>query len=63
MGGGEFTPATMGQTMTENTDPEIDAIMKSYPEHELSADCWCEPELVYVDPETGDRVYAHRMVQ
>jgi hypothetical protein len=29
-------------------------------EHSSSADCWCQPEKVYVDPDTGDAVYVHR---
>jgi hypothetical protein len=33
------------------------------PEHVASPDCWCSPELDYVDPETGNAVYVHRDVQ
>lgn len=29
-------------------------------EHEASAECWCEPELNYVDPVTGASVYVHK---
>ena len=29
-------------------------------EHEESENCWCEPELDYVDPETGVKVYVHK---
>lgn len=29
-------------------------------EHEASADCWCEPELDSVDPDTGAKVWIHR---
>ena len=28
--------------------------------HKDSADCWCGPELDYVDPETGVSVYVHK---
>ena len=29
-------------------------------EHETSEFCWCEPELIHIDPETGNKVYLHR---
>lgn len=32
-------------------------------EHEMSANCWCEPEKSFVDPETGNAVYVHRKIQ
>jgi len=32
-------------------------------EHVSRADCWCEPETNYVDPETGATVYVHREIQ
>jgi hypothetical protein len=32
-------------------------------EHTTTADCWCEPEVEYVDPETGAAVYLHRVPQ
>lgn len=32
-------------------------------EHEASADCWCGPEVVYVDPDTGAKVFVHRRTQ
>jgi hypothetical protein len=32
-------------------------------EHVTSGDCWCEPELDYVDPVTGAKVYVHRDLQ
>lgn len=31
-------------------------------EHEANHDCWCEPEIDYVDPDTGVAVYVHRSV-
>lgn len=31
-------------------------------EHIASPDCWCEPELDYVDPETGNEVWVHREI-
>jgi hypothetical protein len=33
------------------------------PEHIDSENCWCEPELVYTDPDTGVSVYVHRKTQ
>lgn len=33
------------------------------PEHVASADCWCLPEVEYVDSETGATVYVHRSLQ
>lgn len=32
-------------------------------EHTTTADCWCQPEVSYVDPETGNAVYVHREIQ
>ena len=32
------------------------------PEHIESEECWCEPELEYEDPETGNQVWVHREV-
>ena len=32
-------------------------------EHEPTPDCWCEPELVYKDPDTGAEVWLHREIQ
>lgn len=32
-------------------------------EHELTPDCWCEPELTYRDPDTGGETWTHRRVQ
>lgn len=32
-------------------------------EHIASENCWCHPELDYVDPETGASVYVHRRQQ
>lgn len=32
-------------------------------EHEASEKCWCEPEINFVDPKTGNTVYVHRELQ
>ena len=32
-------------------------------EHKASADCWCQPEATYTEPDTGATVYLHRGVQ
>ena len=32
-------------------------------EHEASADCWCGPEVDYVDPDTGAKVFVHKHAQ
>lgn len=32
------------------------------PEHLLSNDCWCEPELDYKDDNNGGEVWSHRQV-
>lgn len=34
-----------------------------YPYHIDSSNCWCEPELEYEDPETGNQVWVHREIQ
>lgn len=31
--------------------------------HVESPDCWCEPELVYVDGENGNAVWVHRTAE
>jgi len=28
--------------------------------HTNSKECWCEPECVYVDPETGAKLWVHK---
>lgn len=32
-------------------------------EHEASPDCWCEPAVDSVDPDTGATVYVHKEMQ
>ena len=32
-------------------------------EHVMSGDCWCNPELNYIDPETGAEVWVHKEPQ
>ena len=32
-------------------------------EHDASSDCWCNPELNYVDPVTGAKVWVHKEPQ
>lgn len=43
----------------ENSHPD-DCQRPAKLEHEASADCWCEPELDSVDPDTGAKVWVHR---
>jgi len=31
--------------------------------HIASADCWCEPSVDYVDPDTGAKVFVHNQLQ
>lgn len=38
-------------------------IVKYRLKHEKSPDCWCQPELEYEDPETGNQVWVHRELQ
>lgn len=33
------------------------------PEHDVTNSCWCEPEIDYLDPETGVAVWLHKRVQ
>ena len=33
------------------------------PEHDDSPNCWCEPEMEYLDEFTGAEVWVHRQVQ
>lgn len=30
------------------------------PQHDMSPWCWCQPQVEYKDPITGDEVWAHR---
>lgn len=32
-------------------------------EHEANEHCWCEPEVDYVDPNTGAKVFVHKQTQ
>lgn len=32
-------------------------------DHIASEDCWCGPEAVYTNPETGATVFVHRRIQ
>lgn len=43
----------------ENVYPPVHSTSK----HDPSEKCWCEPEKVFVDPETGNDVYVHREIQ
>lgn len=43
--------------------PPLAAPQLTKREHEASADCWCEPEIDYTDPDTGISVYVHKDVQ
>jgi len=38
-------------------------IVSTEREHEASEDCWCSPELNYVDPDNGNKVFVHRQAQ
>lgn len=38
-------------------------IMPKPADHIASPECWCEPEVEHVDPETGVAVYVHRTRQ
>lgn len=35
----------------------------AYPEHNNSAACWCEPVIIWRDPQTGDMIFVHRAWQ
>ena len=45
-----YIMGTIGFTTWDNLD------------HINSPDCWCEPELEYVDPESGSEVWVHREI-
>jgi hypothetical protein len=43
------------------TQPEPDLhVMPTDKDHAESSDCWCEPELNYINPTTGRKVWVHR---
>lgn len=31
--------------------------------HQQSEYCWCEPEMIYKDPDTGKEVWVHKEIQ
>lgn len=38
-------------------------VMKTDENHTDTPVCWCEPELIYKDPDNGNEVWLHREVQ
>jgi hypothetical protein len=50
---------------TEYRDPScVGAFNRAKPEHITDGSpCWCDPELNYVDPETGAKVWVHKETQ
>jgi hypothetical protein len=38
-------------------------VMPSGNDHADHPECWCEPQLEYRDPETGNEVWVHRRLQ
>lgn len=44
-------------------DPDEVALHVMEPKHEAHEKCWCCPELHFVDPDTGVKVYEHRGIQ
>lgn len=42
---------SVGETSINNTYEE--------PPHEDSPDCWCFPEVIFVDPESGHAIWRH----
>lgn len=38
-------------------------VMPTDAEHVESKECWCEPTLDYIDPETGNEVWLHKELQ
>ena len=43
-----------------NADPDDIALHVMEDNHQSSDKCWCMPELHFVDPDTGCKVYEHR---
>jgi len=41
-------------------DPDDIALHVMEENHQSSDKCWCQPELHFVDPDTGCKVYEHR---
>jgi hypothetical protein len=43
---------------------QTDDKLAKYPEHSTdSEDCWCDPQVVFIDAETGNKVIVHRDFQ
>jgi len=55
----EDKPAILSEKSLEKAKMAEEYIRK----HIDSETCWCEPELVYTDPDTGVSVYVHRETQ
>ena len=47
------------RTDREDITEDSDIDMKKHTDE----DCWCEPELDYEDPDTGNQVWVHRRLQ
>lgn len=48
--------SSVGSTAAAHAD------MKPAREHIAAKECWCEPQLDYVNPETGQQVWVHNEV-
>lgn len=46
--------------MNSQSDGNIHVMPIEGIRHEASGDCWCDPILEYVNPDTGKILYVHR---
>jgi len=50
-----------GKRVTHRDPSCVGAFMRAKPEHITDGSpCWCDPELDYVDPNTGVKVWVHK---
>lgn len=49
-----------GVTIEPSGNVHVIPVFDGEPEHNQSPDCWCDPEIHYVDPVSGNMVYSHR---
>ena len=53
----------LDETLTPLPDGAAEHLKSIAQEHVASEDCWCGPEVEYMDPETGAAVYVHKRPQ
>lgn len=53
----------IAQTDRRSADEQQELHVAHGEKHQHGKDCWCQPEVHYVDPDTGVIVFEHRRIQ